>query len=454
MTQDTQKPKTIYLGDLKDYTVKKVEERGVSLGEIAKVLKTVIEEDRKELLNKGFDPNVEDKDIERFISLAFESRRLLQAALVGIEIDELAERRDLREPLLSMVCADEPLMPTDETLVASALSLDGLDEFGHQDTHKVGVIKVLDKSKDRVHTFMDDVVGAFVAQAYGHYVKEQMDKLDERLRVEKESGELRDVSKKPKHELEETAFTKVLENAVSLERHPEKNVKIYDKSMLETSVVAKMSIEQMKKRGINFRKLAEVSQKIQQNYIPELKKDQDMKHIKSAQYKAVTDKREMHAHQLLFVELDRKFQRNELSPMMMDLMRDREHFYPPRSTARLAAYLYGGVSFTNFDKMAKLAHQEIEFDPELRKWFNQPSLVFTRELSTMIIGTTNGRTAHFFKDKDDRRLARIRRMKQARQKASKIGKNVIRSGKNAVQEAKMIASDAYDVMKSENENVR
>ena len=450
----------VELAELKAYTLQALEDRGVPFDRIVEVFQKLLDEDRSDLIRKGYNPDISKEQAARYLSIAFENRDLLQSALVGIELDFRAERGELREPLLSMIRADEPLMPVDETILIGALDRDAQLEFGHQDTHKVGIVKELDQAKNRVHTFMDDIVGAFVAQASSIYKREQeyQKKMkerqnflngltpEEREEVERfiqeyhdsDSGDRSNIQffhkfrskipilfpKKPPEELypREILADIETERPFAIEP-PAGNVKKYHKNNLRTSFVLKSAIDQMRKRGLNFRELGKVSFRMQKKYLDGLSLEKD---VKPAQLKVVKDKRELHAVYLIAAELDRLFARRALSPMMQRLMEDRENFAPPSIIARAGSQLYGGIAETNFGRLKKSAHQEELFDIELLNWYRDPSRVFTPEVALMIIANTNGRLAHRFKDLADLRAELIKRMVKgantARKAIGKIGK--------------------------------
>ena len=89
--------------------------------------------------------------------------------LVGIELDELAEKGLLSEPLQQLIISDESLFGIDETIAVGAAQSYGsisLTTYGHLDKEKIGIINKLDvKEGGRVHTFLDDLVGSIAAAA-------------------------------------------------------------------------------------------------------------------------------------------------------------------------------------------------------------------------------------------------------------------------------------------------
>ncbi|MBQ0140353.1 MAG: phosphatidylglycerophosphatase A [Kurthia sp.] len=96
-------------------------------------------------------------------------REMQYALLVGIELDELAEKKMLSQPLQQIIETDEGLFGIDETIALGAVltyGSIGVTTYGHLDKHKVGIINQLDtKTANGVHTFLDDLVGAIAAAA-------------------------------------------------------------------------------------------------------------------------------------------------------------------------------------------------------------------------------------------------------------------------------------------------
>jgi len=96
-------------------------------------------------------------------------REVQHAVLVGIELDELAEKKMLSAPLQQIIESDEGLFGVDETIALGSVFTYGsiaVTTYGHLDKQKVGIIKELDTVPgDHVHTFLDDLVGSIAACA-------------------------------------------------------------------------------------------------------------------------------------------------------------------------------------------------------------------------------------------------------------------------------------------------
>jgi phosphatidylglycerophosphatase A len=103
------------------------------------------------------------------IKSVLKKREMQHAILVGIELDELAEKKMLSEPLQQIIESDEGLFGVDETIALGAVFTYGsiaVTTFGHLDKNKIGLISELDtKSGGGIHTFLDDLVASIAASA-------------------------------------------------------------------------------------------------------------------------------------------------------------------------------------------------------------------------------------------------------------------------------------------------
>ncbi len=103
------------------------------------------------------------------VNRVLRKREMQHALLVGIELDELAEKGLLSEPLLQIIKEDEGLFGVDETIALGAVFTYGsiaVTTFGHLDKNKIGIINELDTKKGNgIHTFLDDLVASVAACA-------------------------------------------------------------------------------------------------------------------------------------------------------------------------------------------------------------------------------------------------------------------------------------------------
>ncbi|HHT55778.1 MAG TPA: phosphatidylglycerophosphatase A [Acholeplasma sp.] len=157
-------PEDNRLNDLTKYAEvkKRMSERGVELIEIAKLTCELQSQYVKDI-------KVETclEHVERVVM----KREVQHAILTGLELDILAEKRILSEPLLSMILGDYGLFGIDEILALSIVNVYGsigFTNFGYVDKLKPGIIGKLDrqgKETGQCNTFLDDIVGAIVAAA-------------------------------------------------------------------------------------------------------------------------------------------------------------------------------------------------------------------------------------------------------------------------------------------------
>ncbi|MBU9720535.1 MULTISPECIES: phosphatidylglycerophosphatase A [Bacillaceae] len=153
-------------------------ERGVTLEAIAEIVFDMQYQYNKSLTMADCIDSV-DKVLQK--------REIQHAVLVGIELDKLAEKKMLSEPLQSIIESDEGLFGVDETLALGSVFGYGsiaVTTFGYLDKEKVGIIKELDtKSDDSVNTFLDDLLCSIAANASSRLAHRLRDR-QERLREE------------------------------------------------------------------------------------------------------------------------------------------------------------------------------------------------------------------------------------------------------------------------------
>ncbi|MGP4061414.1 phosphatidylglycerophosphatase A family protein [Halobacillus litoralis] len=96
-------------------------------------------------------------------------REVQNAIITGIQLDQLAEKKLLEEPLQSTIEVDESLYGIDEIIAFSIVNVYGsigFTNYGYIDKQKPGILQKLnDKSSGECHTFLDDIVGAIAAAA-------------------------------------------------------------------------------------------------------------------------------------------------------------------------------------------------------------------------------------------------------------------------------------------------
>jgi phosphatidylglycerophosphatase A len=137
-----------------------LKERGVEIQDIA---------DLVYYLQQKYHKNLKIEDCLANVERVLSKREVQNAILTGIQLDMLAEKGMLEEPLQSIIKVDESLYGVDEILAFSIVNVYGsigFTNYGYIDKQKPGILKRLnDKSTGECHTFLDDIVGAIAAAA-------------------------------------------------------------------------------------------------------------------------------------------------------------------------------------------------------------------------------------------------------------------------------------------------
>ncbi|MBU8906565.1 phosphatidylglycerophosphatase A family protein [Desertibacillus haloalkaliphilus] len=137
-----------------------LQERGVTIDDIA---------DLVYFLQVKYYPDLEMEQCKDNVNRVLGKREVQNAIITGIELDRLAEKEMLQEPLLDIVKRDEGLYGVDEILAFSIVNVYGsigFTNYGYIDKQKPGILEKLnDKESKECHTFLDDIVGAIAAAA-------------------------------------------------------------------------------------------------------------------------------------------------------------------------------------------------------------------------------------------------------------------------------------------------
>ncbi|MGI8384707.1 phosphatidylglycerophosphatase A family protein [Robertmurraya sp. P23] len=146
---------------LSEETARKwLHERGVEVQDIA---------DLVYFLQEKYHPDLKMKDCIENVERVLSKREVQNAILTGIQLDIMAEKKLMEEPLQSIIEVDEGLYGVDEVLAFSIVNVYGsigFTNYGYIDKLKPGILKDLnDKSSGKCHTFLDDIVGAVAAAA-------------------------------------------------------------------------------------------------------------------------------------------------------------------------------------------------------------------------------------------------------------------------------------------------
>ncbi|OEG00051.1 phosphatidylglycerophosphatase A [Vulcanibacillus modesticaldus] len=148
--------------EVKLAALKRLKDRGVTLEDIAKIVYE---------MQVVYNRDLTMEQCLESVQKVLEKREIQHAILVGVELDILAEKKLLQEPLQTIIETDEGLFGVDETLAIGLVYGYGsiaLTTFGYLDKDKIGIIKKLDtKNGKKVHTFLDDLVAGIAASASG-----------------------------------------------------------------------------------------------------------------------------------------------------------------------------------------------------------------------------------------------------------------------------------------------
>jgi phosphatidylglycerophosphatase A len=135
-------------------------ERGVTLKDIAELVY---------FLQVPYHPELKVDVCLHNVERVIAKREVQNAILTGIALDILAEEKKLETPLQEILEKDESLYGIDEIIALSIVNIYGsigFTNYGYIDKQKPGILEKLnDKSSGKVHTFLDDIVGAIAAAA-------------------------------------------------------------------------------------------------------------------------------------------------------------------------------------------------------------------------------------------------------------------------------------------------
>lgn len=137
-----------------------ISDRGVKIEDIAELVY---------FLQVKYHPSLTIDQCLENVDRVLSKREVQNAVLTGIQLDVLAEKKLLEEPLQTIIETDESLYGVDEIIAFSIVNIYGsigFTNYGYIDKEKPGILKFLnDKSTGMVHTYLDDIVGAIAAAA-------------------------------------------------------------------------------------------------------------------------------------------------------------------------------------------------------------------------------------------------------------------------------------------------
>lgn len=141
------------------FIISEFNKRGITLHDLAKIVHK---------MEIDYIPELTVDKCERVLVNEMHKRELMNNVMVGLELDRLAEEKQLKEPLLSIIRNDAGVFGVDEVLalqIANIYGTIGSTNFGYLDRVKYGVIKKFDEDDQHINTFLDDLLGAIVAAA-------------------------------------------------------------------------------------------------------------------------------------------------------------------------------------------------------------------------------------------------------------------------------------------------
>jgi phosphatidylglycerophosphatase A len=136
--------------------IKKLKERGVTIKDIAEL---VI------FLQKNYH-EITYEQCEKEILKVISKKEAIHAILVGIALDEMAERKMLDQEINDIILEDKSLFGLDEVLALSIVNMHGsiaLTNFGYLDKIKPTIIGKVNHDKNSCNTFLDDIIAAIAA---------------------------------------------------------------------------------------------------------------------------------------------------------------------------------------------------------------------------------------------------------------------------------------------------
>lgn len=145
--------------ELRDEAIKWLEERGVTIEDIAKLALEI---------QAGYQNGLTLETCIENVEAVLCKRETIHAIFTGIALDKLADDNMLPEPLQGIVETDEGLYGIDEIIPLSIVNIYGsigLTNYGYLDKVKIGILEKLDNSEGQINTFLDDIVAAIAASA-------------------------------------------------------------------------------------------------------------------------------------------------------------------------------------------------------------------------------------------------------------------------------------------------
>lgn len=154
------------------HIVECLEKRGVTVDRIADIVWK---------LQLPYNARLQKQDCIESVLTVLKKREVQYTLYTGIALDELAEKKQLPQPLQSIMERDESLYGVDETLalgIVHVYGMIGLTSFGYLDKEKMGIIRELNDHAKGIHVFLDDLVAGLAAAASARIAHRHQDELD------------------------------------------------------------------------------------------------------------------------------------------------------------------------------------------------------------------------------------------------------------------------------------
>jgi len=168
---------------LKEETIEMLNERGVSIEEIAEVVYR---------LQSPYNDGLTQKECVDAVYHVLEKREVQYTLLTGMTLDKLVEDDVIEGSLAKLITRDEPLYGVDESLalaIANIYGSVGFTSFGYLDKDKAGIMKELDTTEEEINTFLDDLVAGVASAASARIAHEKEDERAARRKAAQDEQE-------------------------------------------------------------------------------------------------------------------------------------------------------------------------------------------------------------------------------------------------------------------------
>lgn len=160
--------------DLYEHVITLLKQENVKIRDVAELVY---------FLQKDYIPDLTIEECIDNVLIVLKKREVQNAIMTGITLDNLAEAKQLPEPLQEIIESDEGLYGIDEIMALAIVNVYGsigLTNYGYIDKIKPGILAELNAHRNHsVHTFLDDIVGAIAAASASRMAHRTLDKQDD-----------------------------------------------------------------------------------------------------------------------------------------------------------------------------------------------------------------------------------------------------------------------------------